>query len=53
MWTRATVWLNPAAQAHWTYSQSTQIIRHLFQGRMFPLTLGGIDAAMRELTRKR
>ena len=49
----ATVWLNPAAQAHWTYSQSTQIIRHLFQGRMFPLTLGGIDAAMRELTRKR
>jgi uncharacterized protein with von Willebrand factor type A (vWA) domain len=49
----ATVWLNPAAQAHWTYSQSTQIIRDLFQDRMFPLTLGGIDAAMRELTRKR
>ena len=49
----ATVWLNPASQAHWGYSQSTQMIRDLMNDRMYPLTIEGIDAAMRELTRKR
>lgn len=49
----ATVWLNPAQQSYWGYSQSTQIIRGLMNDRMYPLTVEGIDAAMRELTRKR
>ncbi|MFC3441385.1 VWA domain-containing protein [Sphingobium rhizovicinum] len=49
----AAVWLNPAAQAHWGYSQSTKMIRDLINDRMYPLTITGIDAAMRELTRKR
>ncbi len=49
----ATVWLNPTPRAHWDYSQSVGIIRTLMQDNMFPLTLEGIDAAMRELTRKR
>jgi uncharacterized protein with von Willebrand factor type A (vWA) domain len=49
----ATVWLNPAQQAYWGYSQSTRIIRDLLNDRMYPLTIDGIDAAMRELTRKR
>jgi uncharacterized protein with von Willebrand factor type A (vWA) domain len=47
------VWLNPASQAHWGYSQSTKIIRQLLNDRMYPLTIEGIDEAMRELTRKR
>ena len=45
------VWLNPVAEANWRYSQSTTIIRTLFEDRMYPLTLDGLDRAMRELTR--
>ncbi|NBU85125.1 MAG: VWA domain-containing protein, partial [Sphingomonadaceae bacterium] len=46
----ATVWLNPTPEAHWGYSQSTKIIRELMNDRMYPLTLDGLDDAMRELT---
>jgi uncharacterized protein with von Willebrand factor type A (vWA) domain len=49
----ATVWLNPVKPDHWNYSQSTTMIRQLFGDRMYPLTLEGLDDAMRELTRKR
>ncbi len=49
----ATVWLNPTAEAHWGYSQSTRLVQDLLGGAMFPLTLAGLDGAMRELTRKR
>lgn len=45
------VWLNPVAQPAWRYSQSTQMIQKIMDGRMFPLTLGGLDAAMKELSR--
>ena len=46
------VWLNPTPRAHWDYSQSTNILRQLLADRMFPLTLSGLDDAMRTLTRK-
>jgi uncharacterized protein with von Willebrand factor type A (vWA) domain len=49
----ATVWLNPTPEAQWEYSASTKVIRELIGGSMFPLTLGGLDDAMRELTRKK
>ena len=49
----ATVWLNPVKPDYWNYSQSTTMIRQLFGDRMYPLTLEGLDDAMRELTRKR
>jgi uncharacterized protein with von Willebrand factor type A (vWA) domain len=49
----ATVWLNPTQQDHWGYGESVRLIRGLMGDRMFPLTLDGLDAAMRELTRKR
>ena len=45
-------WLNPTPQAHWGYSQSITVIRDLMNDRMFPLTLDGLDDAMRALTRK-
>ncbi len=48
----ATVWLNPTPEAHWSYSQSTKIIKELVKDRMYPLTLEGLDDAMRELVRK-
>ncbi len=46
-----TVWLNPSPEQYWDYTPSTQMINQLFSNRMFPLTLGGIDDAMRELVR--
>ncbi|HEX9946915.1 MAG TPA: VWA domain-containing protein [Allosphingosinicella sp.] len=46
------VWLNPTAEKYWGYSQSTQIVRQLMQERMYPLTLQGLDEAMRALSRK-
>jgi uncharacterized protein len=49
----AAVWLNPVQKQHWGYSQSTKLIQELMRDRMYPLTLGGLDEAMRELTRKR
>ena len=49
----ATVWLNPVPEAQWGYSQSVGMIRQLVHDRMYPLTLAGLDEAMRELTRKR
>jgi uncharacterized protein with von Willebrand factor type A (vWA) domain len=45
------IWLNPVAQKHWDYSESTTIIRRLFSERMFPLTIEGLEGAMRELVR--
>jgi len=49
----ACVWLNPVPEAQWGYSQSTRMVRDLFAGQMFGLTLDGLDAAMRVLTRKK
>jgi uncharacterized protein with von Willebrand factor type A (vWA) domain len=43
------VWINPTPATHWNYSQSTRIIRELFEERMLGLTLEGLDAAMRSL----
>ena len=45
------MWLNPVPQPHWGYTQSIALIRQLFGDRMYPLTLEGIDQAMRELVR--
>jgi uncharacterized protein with von Willebrand factor type A (vWA) domain len=43
------IWLNPEPVARWEYTQSVKIIQELMHERMFPLTLGGLDAGMREL----
>ena len=43
------VWLNPLAQDGWHYTHSVGMIKQLLGGRMFPLTIGGIDQAMRYL----
>ena len=49
----ATIWLNPESKDYWDYSQSNKLIRQLMDDRMYPLTLDGLDDAMRELSRKR
>lgn len=47
----ACVWLNPLPEEHWGYTQSIRMVRQLMAGRMYPLTLEGLDKAMRELVR--
>lgn len=45
------VWINPNPQAYWDWTESTRMISTLMDGRMFPLTLEGLEAATRELMR--
>ena len=45
------VWLTPTPTKHWTYHLSLQMVQELMEGRMFPLTLDGLDAGMRALSR--
>ncbi|MBL8705492.1 MAG: VWA domain-containing protein [Rhodospirillales bacterium] len=45
------VWLNPKPEEEWPYNRSVGILRTLTGHRMYPLTLGGLDQAMRELNR--
>jgi hypothetical protein len=45
------VWLNPVAQKHWEYTPSIGLISQIMNDRMYPLTLQGLDNAMRELNR--
>jgi uncharacterized protein with von Willebrand factor type A (vWA) domain len=47
----ACAWINPMPEAHWPYTQSIGMIARLMEGRMFPLTLDGLDRAMRALSR--
>jgi uncharacterized protein len=42
-------WLNPEPQGLWEYRQSISIIRQLLGDRMYPLTLAGLEQAMRVL----
>jgi len=45
------VWLNPEPAERWTWTPSVELTRRLIGNRMFPLTLRGLDDAMRELRR--
>jgi hypothetical protein len=45
------VWLNPVPERYWEGTASIAMIQELMEGRMFPLTLDGLDRAMRRLTR--
>jgi uncharacterized protein with von Willebrand factor type A (vWA) domain len=47
----ACVWLNPVAEDQWGYTHSIHMMRQLMGDRMYPLTLEGLDRAMRELVR--
>jgi len=45
------LWINPTPESHWQYTQSAQMIRDIFEDRMVPMTLHGIEAGMRQLSR--
>jgi hypothetical protein len=40
-----------AGKAQWSYTRSIEMIRALIGARMFALTLEGLDAGMRQLSR--
>jgi uncharacterized protein len=48
---RKNAWLNPSREEHWRYTHSTQLLHELVEGRMFPLTVSGIDDMTKELSR--
>ncbi|MCB2021555.1 MAG: hypothetical protein KDG44_12205, partial [Burkholderiaceae bacterium] len=44
-------WINPEPQGVWGYRQSIAIMQQLMNHRMFPLTLPGLEGAMRLLSK--
>ncbi len=46
-----TVWLNPVPEQHWSWTPSIKLMSDLMEGRMYPLTLEGLDKAMKALMR--
>jgi len=49
-WPKA-VWLNPEPQGYWQYRQSIAILRDIMHDRMFPITVDGLERAMRMLSK--
>ncbi len=44
------LWINPIPEENWDYSQSTQIINGIFENRMVPLSMKGLESGMKLLT---
>jgi len=44
-------WINPEPQGVWQYRQSISIVQQLTKNRMFPMTLRGLEEAMRLLSK--
>ncbi len=45
------LWINPVPEKYWDYTHSIGMIREIFEDRMVPLTLSGLERGMRELSR--
>ncbi len=43
------IWINPAQEDYWKYTQSTVVLQDMFENRMVPLTLNGLDEGMKLL----
>jgi uncharacterized protein with von Willebrand factor type A (vWA) domain len=46
------IWLNPQPESYWEYTPSIQMSRELMKNRMFPLTLEGLENAIRALQKQ-
>ena len=44
-------WLNPEPESIWQYRQSIDIMQNLMRDRMYPVTLNGLESAMRQLSK--
>jgi uncharacterized protein with von Willebrand factor type A (vWA) domain len=47
---RKNAWLNPSREEYWRHTHSIEVLRQLMEGRMFPMTLSGLDDLTRELS---
>jgi uncharacterized protein with von Willebrand factor type A (vWA) domain len=47
-WPRA-AWLNPVPEKHWGWTTSILNVQRLLEGRMYPVTLEGLERAMKSL----
>ncbi|MEX0351593.1 MAG: VWA domain-containing protein [Paracoccaceae bacterium] len=45
------LWINPVPEKYWGYTHSIGMIQDIFENRMVPMTLAGLEQGMRELTR--
>lgn len=45
------IWINPVQESYWQYTPSISIVKDLFEGRMYPMTLSGLEKGMNELSR--
>ena len=45
------LWINPVPEKYWGYTQSIAMIKEIFENRMVPMTLSGLETGMKELTR--
>jgi uncharacterized protein with von Willebrand factor type A (vWA) domain len=48
---RRSAWLNPTPREHWDFTMSIGMMHAVMEGRMFPLTVDGIDQMTRELSK--
>jgi len=44
-------WLNPEPEHVWQYRQSVSIIKDLMKSKMYPVTIQGLESAMRDLSK--
>jgi len=44
-------WVNPEPQGVWQYRQSISVVQQIMHQRMYPLTIKGLEEAMRHLTK--
>ncbi len=45
------VWLNPVPEQEWDYTQSIGITYQIMNRHMYPLTLNGLEDAMKHLAK--
>jgi len=45
------IWINPVPEDEWEYTQSIAITRQLMEGKMYPLTLRGLEDGMSFLSK--
>ncbi len=45
------LWINPVKRNLWGYTQSIEMIKEIFENKMVPMTLEGLELGMKELAR--
>ncbi len=48
---RKIIWLNPVKEDHWKYTESIKLTSHLVGGKMYPLTLQGLQNGINYLSK--